>query len=113
LLTGRYPGNAGVRSILRGHRTATGLPREVPTIATALRAIGYHAAKVLRPGTSSMVSTSFRCWRTVCGVRASADERNNLRDREPEITSAMRTAAEAWHARIESAGSGSGAAERR
>ena len=44
LLTGRYPGNAGVRSILRGHRTATGLPREVPTIATALRRIGYRTA---------------------------------------------------------------------
>lgn len=44
LLTGRYPGNAGVRSILRGHRTATGLPREVPTIATALRALGYRTA---------------------------------------------------------------------
>ncbi len=44
LMTGRYPGNAGVRSILRGHRTATGLPREVPTIATALRALGYRTA---------------------------------------------------------------------
>ena len=44
LLTGRYPGNAGVRSILRGHRTATGLPQGVPTIASALRAIGYRTA---------------------------------------------------------------------
>jgi len=44
LLTGRYPGNAGVRSILRGPRTATGLPREVPTIATALRTLGYRTA---------------------------------------------------------------------
>ena len=44
LLTGRYPGNAGVRSILRGHRTATGLPRDVPTIATALRTAGYRTA---------------------------------------------------------------------
>lgn len=35
------PGNAGVRSILAGHRTATGLPPNVPTIATALRNIGY------------------------------------------------------------------------
>lgn len=41
LLTGRYPGNAGVRSILAGHRTATGLPPEVPTLATALRRVGY------------------------------------------------------------------------
>jgi len=41
LLTGRYPGNAGVRSILAGHRTATGLPTQVPTLATALRQQGY------------------------------------------------------------------------
>ena len=41
LLTGRYPGNAGVRSILAGHRTATGLPPHVPTLATALREEGY------------------------------------------------------------------------
>jgi len=44
LLTGRYPGNAGVRSILRGHRMASGLPAEVPTIATALRPLGYRTA---------------------------------------------------------------------
>lgn len=41
LLTGRYPGNAGVRSILAGHRKATGLPPEVPTLATALKELGY------------------------------------------------------------------------
>jgi arylsulfatase A-like enzyme len=41
LLSGRYPGNAGVRSILSGHRTATGLPAAVPTIAEALRDRGY------------------------------------------------------------------------
>jgi arylsulfatase A-like enzyme len=41
LLTGRYPGNAGVRSILAGHRTATGLPPAVPTLATVLRDAGY------------------------------------------------------------------------
>ncbi|MBT3376245.1 MAG: sulfatase-like hydrolase/transferase [Lentisphaerae bacterium] len=41
LLTGRFPGNAGVRSILAGHRTATGLPGHVPTIATALKGLGY------------------------------------------------------------------------
>jgi arylsulfatase A-like enzyme len=41
LLTGRYPGNAGVRSILAGHRTATGLPQSVPTLATALKSLGY------------------------------------------------------------------------
>ncbi len=44
LLTGRYPGNAGVRAILRGHRTATGLPPSVPTLATALKALEYHTA---------------------------------------------------------------------
>ena len=44
LLTGRYPGNAGVRSILRGHRTASGLPADVPTIASALRPLGYRTA---------------------------------------------------------------------
>jgi len=43
LLTGRYPGNAGVRSILAGHRTATGLPPHVPTLATALKPLGYRS----------------------------------------------------------------------
>lgn len=41
LLTGRYPGNAGVRAILAGHRTASGLPPTTPTLATALRPLGY------------------------------------------------------------------------
>lgn len=41
LLTGRYPGNAGVRAILAGHRKASGLTPEVPTIATALKDLGY------------------------------------------------------------------------
>ena len=41
LLTGRYPGNAGVRSILAGHRAATGLPESTPTIATALKSLDY------------------------------------------------------------------------
>ncbi len=44
LLTGRYPGNAGVRAILAGHRTASGLPPSVPTLATALKAQGYQTA---------------------------------------------------------------------
>jgi len=44
LMTGRYPGNAGVRSILAGHRTATGLPQEVPSLATALKHLGYRTA---------------------------------------------------------------------
>jgi arylsulfatase A-like enzyme len=44
LLTGRYPGNAGVRAILAGHRTATGLPPTVPTLAEALRPLGYRTA---------------------------------------------------------------------
>ena len=43
LLTGRYPGNAGVRSILAGHRTASGLPAGVPTLAEALKPLGYQA----------------------------------------------------------------------
>lgn len=41
LLSGRYPGNAGVRSILLGHRTATGLPPTVDTLASVLRDHGY------------------------------------------------------------------------
>lgn len=41
LLTGRYPGNAGVRAILAGHRRASGLTPEVPTVATALKKLGY------------------------------------------------------------------------
>lgn len=44
LLTGRYPGNAGVRSILAARRTASGLPPEVPTLASALRRLGYVTA---------------------------------------------------------------------
>lgn len=44
LLTGRYPGHAGVRSILAGHRTAAGLPPKVPTLASALKSIGYRTA---------------------------------------------------------------------
>lgn len=44
LLTGRYPGNAGVRSILGGFRTATGLPPQVPTLAEALKPLGYQTA---------------------------------------------------------------------
>lgn len=44
VLTGRYPAHAGVRSILSGHRTATGLPPSVPTIATALKELGYYTA---------------------------------------------------------------------
>lgn len=46
LLTGRYPGNAGVRAILAGHRTATGLPQEVPTLASELKRLGYQTAMV-------------------------------------------------------------------
>ena len=42
LLTGRYPGNAGVRAILAGHRRASGLTPAVPTIATALKELGYY-----------------------------------------------------------------------
>ena len=41
LLTGRYPGNAGVRAILAGHRKASGLTPKVPTLASALKKEGY------------------------------------------------------------------------
>ncbi len=41
LLTGRYPANAGVRSILGGRRTTTGLLPEVPTLSSELRRLGY------------------------------------------------------------------------
>ena len=41
LLTGRYPGNAGVRAILAGHRQASGLTPKVLTLATALKKEGY------------------------------------------------------------------------
>ena len=44
LLTGRYPCHAGVRAILAGHRTATGLPPSVPTLASALKERGYYTA---------------------------------------------------------------------
>lgn len=44
LLTGRYPGNAGVRSILAGHRTASGLLPEVPALASELKKLGYQTA---------------------------------------------------------------------
>lgn len=46
LLTGRYPGNAGVRAILAGHRKATGLTPEIPTIASALKDLGYSTALI-------------------------------------------------------------------
>lgn len=46
LLTGRYPGNAGVRAILAGHRKATGLTNEAPTIASAVKELGYRTAVV-------------------------------------------------------------------
>jgi arylsulfatase A-like enzyme len=46
LLTGRYPGYAGVRSILAGRRTTTGLTPETPTIAGALKKLGYHTALI-------------------------------------------------------------------
>lgn len=42
LLSGRYPGHAGVRSIVRGHRTATGMPADrVTSLAAALKPLGY------------------------------------------------------------------------
>ncbi|MGI6366882.1 MAG: sulfatase [Anaerolineae bacterium] len=46
LLTGRYPGHAGVRAILAGHRTATGLLPEVPTLSSLLAGAGYQTALI-------------------------------------------------------------------
>lgn len=46
LLTGRYPGYAGVRSVLAGHRRASGLTSDTPTIATALKRNNYHTGLV-------------------------------------------------------------------
>jgi len=46
LLTGRYPGNAGVRAILAGHRRASGLTSGAPTIATALKKLGYDTSLI-------------------------------------------------------------------
>jgi len=46
LLTGRYPGNAGVRAILAGRRTTTGLTGECPTIAAALKKEAYDTAHI-------------------------------------------------------------------
>jgi len=45
LLTGKYPGNAGVRAILDGHRRATGLSKEIPTLPKILKErLGYFTA---------------------------------------------------------------------
>lgn len=46
LLTGRYPGHAGVRSILGGHRTASGLHPSVPSLAAVLRERSYRTGMV-------------------------------------------------------------------
>jgi arylsulfatase A-like enzyme len=46
LLTGRYPINAGVRSILSGARHASGLSNEVPTLSSVLKQNGYQTAIV-------------------------------------------------------------------
>jgi len=46
LLTGMYPGNAGVRAILGGRRTSTGISPQSPTIATVLKQNGYATAHV-------------------------------------------------------------------
>ncbi len=46
LLTGRYPGNAGVRAILQGHRTASGLPNSTPTLSSLLKDRDYQTAMI-------------------------------------------------------------------
>ena len=70
LLTGRYPGNAGIRSILLGYRMTPGLTEDVPTLATALKAEGYQTeligkwhlglAEQSRPGAHGF-DNSFGC----------------------------------------------------
>ncbi len=44
LMSGQYPCHAGVRSILAGHRQATGFPQETVSLATALKQQGYRTA---------------------------------------------------------------------
>ncbi|MFS0723467.1 sulfatase-like hydrolase/transferase [Paenibacillus sp. 1P07SE] len=44
LLTGRYPANAGVRSILGGRRQTSGLRTTVPTLSSELKSQGYSTA---------------------------------------------------------------------
>ena len=46
LLTGRYPGNAGVRNILMAHRDTPGLAPDAPTLAEALKEQGYYTGLV-------------------------------------------------------------------
>ncbi|MCC6173957.1 MAG: sulfatase-like hydrolase/transferase [Chloroflexi bacterium] len=46
LLTGRYPGNAGVRNILMAYRDTPGLADNVPTLARALKDEGYYTGLV-------------------------------------------------------------------
>lgn len=46
LLTGLYPCHAGVRSILGGTRTTTGLTAKTPTIASAVKEYGYDTAVI-------------------------------------------------------------------
>ena len=41
LLTGRYPANTGVRDVLGGWPTETGLSPQIPTLASALKRLGY------------------------------------------------------------------------
>ena len=46
LLTGLYPNNAGVRSILAGNRNTIGLTAKTPTLATAVKSMGYDTALI-------------------------------------------------------------------
>jgi arylsulfatase A-like enzyme len=46
LMTGRYPGYAGVRNILMAHRDTPGLAPDVPTLAEALHDEGYYTGLV-------------------------------------------------------------------
>ncbi len=46
LLTGRHPARTGIREILGGHRSEIGLGQGVPTLASALKPLGYRTSLV-------------------------------------------------------------------
>lgn len=46
LLTGRHPATTGVRDVLSGHRAETGLLPDLPTLASALKPLGYRTGLV-------------------------------------------------------------------
>ena len=46
LLTGRHPARTGITDVLGGHRSEPGLSPEIPTLATALKPLGYRTGLV-------------------------------------------------------------------